>query len=99
MAELKKTLDSVTMEHMELSKQMNSQESDAEKTKLAFMIGQADAKVQGLSVLMLHYCSSLQQTQEKIVLVLLVVLIFCTVSIKLEKRFTSLEDEWADARK
>ncbi|XP_068910314.1 PDZ domain-containing protein 8 [Tenebrio molitor] len=67
MAELKKTLDSVTMEHMELSKQMNSQESDAEKTKLAFMIGQADAKVQGLSVLMLHYCSSLQQTQEKIV--------------------------------
>ncbi|RZC35179.1 PDZ domain-containing protein 8, partial [Asbolus verrucosus] len=45
MTELKKTLDSVTMEHMELSKQMNSQESDAEKTKLAFLIGQADAKV------------------------------------------------------
>ncbi|KAJ3664757.1 hypothetical protein Zmor_000302 [Zophobas morio] len=67
MAELKKTLDSVTTEHMELSKQMSIQESDAEKTKLAFLIGQADAKVQGLSVLMLHYCSSLQHTQEKIV--------------------------------
>ncbi|XP_044259435.1 PDZ domain-containing protein 8 [Tribolium madens] len=67
MAELKKTLDSVTLEHMELSKQMSSQESDAEKTKIAFLIGQADAKVQGLSVLMLHYCSSLQHTQEKIV--------------------------------
>ncbi|XP_018569402.1 PDZ domain-containing protein 8 [Anoplophora glabripennis] len=67
MGELKKTLDSVTMEHMELSKQMGVEESEVEKAKLAFLMGQADAKVHGLSVLMLHYCSSLQHTQEKIV--------------------------------
>ncbi|KAJ8927760.1 hypothetical protein NQ314_019764 [Rhamnusium bicolor] len=67
MGELKKTLDSVTLEHMELSRQMEIEESEVEKTKLAFLMGQADAKVHGLSVLMLHYCSSLQHTQEKIV--------------------------------
>lgn len=67
MGELKKTLDSVTMEHMELSKQISLEESEVEKAKLAFLMGQADAKVHGLSVLMLHYCSSLQHTQEKIV--------------------------------
>ncbi|XP_056649071.1 PDZ domain-containing protein 8 isoform X1 [Diorhabda sublineata] len=67
MTELKKTLDSVTMEHMDLSKQIGSEESEVEKAKLAFLMGKADAKVHGLSVLMLHYCSSLQHTQEKII--------------------------------
>lgn len=67
MAELKKTFDAVTVEHMELNKQLNSEESEIEKTKLAFLVGQADAKLHGLSVLMLHFCSGLQQTQEKIV--------------------------------
>lgn len=67
MGELKKTLDSVTMEHMELSKQISTEESEVAKAKLAFLMGQADAKVHGLSVLMLHYCSSLQHKQEKIV--------------------------------
>lgn len=67
MGELKKTLDSVTLDHMELSKQIGAEESEVEKAKLAFLMGQADAKVHGLSVLMLHYCSSLQHTQEKIV--------------------------------
>lgn len=67
MGELKKTLDTVTLEHMELSKQIGVEESEVEKAKLAFLMGQAEAKLQGLSVLMLHYCSSLQHTQEKIV--------------------------------
>nr|XP_023021028.1 PDZ domain-containing protein 8 [Leptinotarsa decemlineata] len=67
MGELKKSLDSVTAEHMELSKQISVEESEVEKAKLAFLMGQADAKVHGLSVLMLHYCSSLQHSQEKIV--------------------------------
>lgn len=67
MAELKKTLDCVTMEHMELSKRIGAEESEVEKARLAFLMGHADAKVHGLSVLMLHYCSSLQHTQEKIV--------------------------------
>lgn len=67
MTELKKAFDAVTAEHMEWSRQICVQESDSEKARLAFLIGQADAKVQSLSALMLHYCSSLQQTQEKIV--------------------------------
>ncbi|XP_050296074.1 PDZ domain-containing protein 8 isoform X2 [Anthonomus grandis grandis] len=67
MAELKKTLDLSTSEHMELTKRLSTEESEVEKAKLAFLIGQADAKVHALSVLMLHYCSGLQYTQEKIV--------------------------------
>ncbi|XP_066255408.1 PDZ domain-containing protein 8 [Euwallacea similis] len=67
MAELKKTLDLSTSEHMELTKKLSTEESEVEKAKLAFLIGQADAKVHALSVLMLHYCSGLQYTQEKIV--------------------------------
>ncbi|CAH1984816.1 unnamed protein product [Acanthoscelides obtectus] len=67
MGELKKALDTVTMKHMELSKKIATEESEMEKAKLAFLMGQADAEVHGLSVLMLHYCSSLQHTQEKIV--------------------------------
>ncbi|KAF5281441.1 hypothetical protein FQA39_LY17795 [Lamprigera yunnana] len=65
--ELKKTLDDVTMEHMTLTKQLSVTEGEVEKAKLAFLIGQADAKIQALSVLMLHFCSGLQHTQEKIV--------------------------------
>lgn len=65
--ELKKALDSVTLEHMELGKRMGSEESEVERARVAFLMGQADAKVHGLSVLMLHYCSGLQQTQDKIV--------------------------------
>ncbi|XP_044760980.1 PDZ domain-containing protein 8 isoform X2 [Coccinella septempunctata] len=67
MTELKKSLDHITNEHMELTKQMNNDISEEEKTKLAFLLGKADAKVHGLSVLMLHYCSSLQHSQDKIV--------------------------------
>ncbi|KAJ8920552.1 hypothetical protein NQ315_005421 [Exocentrus adspersus] len=67
MGELKKTFDVVTSEQTELSKRQRVEESEVERAKLAFLIGQADAKVHGLSVLMLHYCSSLQQSQEKIV--------------------------------
>ncbi|KAL1491277.1 hypothetical protein ABEB36_011896 [Hypothenemus hampei] len=67
MAELKKTLDLSTFEHMELTKKHTAEESEVEKAKLAFLIGQADAKVHALSVLMLHYCSGLQHTHEKIV--------------------------------
>ncbi|ENN72664.1 hypothetical protein YQE_10762, partial [Dendroctonus ponderosae] len=66
MAELKKTLDLTTTEHMELTKKMNLEESEVEKAKLAFLVGQADAKVHALSVLMLHYCSGLQYSHEKI---------------------------------
>lgn len=67
MTELKKALDAITLEHMELSKQMSTEELEVEKARIAFLMGQADAKVHGLSVLMLHYCSSLQQAQDKIV--------------------------------
>ncbi|KAF7286725.1 PDZ domain containing 8 [Rhynchophorus ferrugineus] len=67
MAELKKTLDLATSDHMELTKKLGSEESEVEKAKLAFLVGKADAKVHALSVLMLHYCSGLQYTQEKIV--------------------------------
>ncbi|XP_045460736.1 PDZ domain-containing protein 8 isoform X1 [Harmonia axyridis] len=67
MVELKKSLDHITNEHVELSKQMNAESSEVEKTKLAFLLGKADAKVHGLSVLMLHYCSSLQHSQDKMI--------------------------------
>ncbi|XP_022900030.1 PDZ domain-containing protein 8 [Onthophagus taurus] len=67
MGELKKVFDIVTMEHANLSKQLNSEESEVEKTRLAFMMGKADAKMHAISALMLHYCTSLQQSQEKIV--------------------------------
>lgn len=66
-AALKEYLDTITMEHIELTSKMATEESDVERARLAFLIGQADAKVHALSVLMLHYCSSLQHTQEKIV--------------------------------
>lgn len=65
--ELKKALDAVTLEHIELTKQMSLEVCEVEKAKIAFLMGQTDAKVHALSVLMLHYCSGLQQTQEKIV--------------------------------
>lgn len=67
MSELKKVFDSVTTEHSDLTKQLNTEESEVEKAKLAFLMGKADAKMHAISVLMLHYCSGLQQTQEKIV--------------------------------
>lgn len=67
MSVLKKTFDVVTDEHTDLNKQMGIEGSEVEKAKIAFLMGQADAKLHGLSVLMLHYCSGLQQTQEKIV--------------------------------
>lgn len=67
MCELKKMFDTVTEEHTELNKRLNNEESEIEKTKLAFLVGQADAKLHALSVLMLHFCSGLQQTQEKII--------------------------------
>ncbi|XP_060526911.1 PDZ domain-containing protein 8 isoform X2 [Cylas formicarius] len=67
MAELKRALDAATSEHMEMQRQLTSEESEVERAKLAFLSGQADAKVHALSVLMLHYCSGLQYLQEKIV--------------------------------
>lgn len=66
MTELKKSLDHISNEHVELTKRLNAEASEVEKAKIAFLIGQADAKIQGLSVLMLHYCSSLQH-QDKVV--------------------------------
>lgn len=67
MIELKKVFDNITSEQSELSKLLSTEESEIEKSRLAFLIGQADAKMQALSVLMLHYCSGLQHTQEKII--------------------------------
>lgn len=67
MTELKKVFDSVTTEHADLSKKLNAEESEVERAKLAFLMGKADAKMHAISALMLHYCSGLQQTQEKIV--------------------------------
>lgn len=52
---------------MTLTKDMSNSNNEVEKAKFAFQIGQADAKIQALSVLMLHYCSGLQHTKEKIV--------------------------------
>ncbi|XP_017773044.1 PREDICTED: PDZ domain-containing protein 8 [Nicrophorus vespilloides] len=63
MTELKKTFDTITNEHADISKRLGAEESEVEKAKLAFLLGQADAKIQGLSVLMLHYCSGLQHSQ------------------------------------
>lgn len=67
MSELKKSFDVITEDHANLTKQLNIEETEVKKAKLAFMLGQADTKMHGLSVLMLHYCSGLQNTQEKIV--------------------------------
>ncbi|XP_065156770.1 PDZ domain-containing protein 8 isoform X2 [Atheta coriaria] len=62
MVELKKMFDIVTTEHADLIKKLNNEEVEVERAKLAFLLGQADAKIHGLSVLMLHYCSGLQQS-------------------------------------
>ncbi|KAK9712548.1 Peptidase family M50 [Popillia japonica] len=67
MTELKKIFDTVTTDHADLSKKLNAEESEVEKAKLAFLMGKADAKMHAISALMLHYCSGLQQTQEKII--------------------------------
>ncbi|KRT86807.1 C1 domain containing protein [Oryctes borbonicus] len=67
MTELKKIFDNVTTEHADLLKNLNTEESEVEKARLAFLMGKADAKMHAISALMLHYCSGLQQTQEKIV--------------------------------
>lgn len=68
MTELKKLFDIITEEHTNLTKQMNDETSEVEKAKFAFLIGQADSKMHGLSVLMLHFCSGMQQhTQENLI--------------------------------
>lgn len=89
--ELKRTLDDVTIEHMTLSKQLSLTEGEVEKAKLAFLIGQADAKIQALSVLMLHYCSGLQHTQEKIKHLPFVIfyysIFWCIITVLAENRW------------
>lgn len=64
-AKLKAAIDSETESRHGLSREEQTCRNDAgASTRLAFLIGKSDEKVQALAVLMLHFCSGLQHIQE-----------------------------------
>jgi hypothetical protein len=50
---------------MELARKEQESRDPTEHTRIAFLIGKSDEKVQALTVLMLHFCAGLQHTQDQ----------------------------------
>jgi hypothetical protein len=50
---------------MELAQKEQEIRDSSEHTRIAFLIGKSDEKVQALAVLMLHFCAGLQHTQDQ----------------------------------
>ncbi|XP_044730978.1 PDZ domain-containing protein 8 [Chrysoperla carnea] len=59
-ANLKTSLDVQTTKHCELLQKLNDEPNENEKARTAFLIGEADSQIQALSILMLYFCSGLQ---------------------------------------
>ncbi|XP_034235149.1 PDZ domain-containing protein 8 [Thrips palmi] len=62
---LKTSMDSESTLRMQLAREEGDCQDTAEKTRLAFLIGKCDEKVQALAILMLHFCAGLQHTQDQ----------------------------------
>ena len=64
-SKLKASIDTETQLRMQLAQKEQEVKDPAEHTKIAFLIGKSDEKVQALAVLMLHFCAGLQHTQDQ----------------------------------
>ncbi|XP_066999590.2 PDZ domain-containing protein 8 isoform X2 [Anabrus simplex] len=61
---LKAAIDAETQSRMALAREEQETKDPTTHTKIAFLIGKSDEKVQALAVLMLHFCAGLQHTQD-----------------------------------
>ncbi|PNF14527.1 hypothetical protein B7P43_G15458 [Cryptotermes secundus] len=64
-SKLKSAIDEETQLRMELAQKEQETRDPSEHTRIAFLIGKSDEKVQALAVLMLHFCAGLQHTQDQ----------------------------------
>jgi hypothetical protein len=64
-SKLKAAIDEETQLRMELAQKEQETKDQSEHTRIAFLIGKSDEKVQALAVLMLHFCAGLQHTQDQ----------------------------------
>lgn len=64
MAKLKIAMDAESHNHMRLVKEEQSMNDASLKAKTAFLIGKSEEKLQALTVLMLHCCAGLQDSQD-----------------------------------
>ncbi|XP_069677414.1 PDZ domain-containing protein 8 isoform X2 [Periplaneta americana] len=64
-SKLKAAIDAETQLRMELAQKEQESKDPSEHTRIAFLIGKSDEKVQALAVLMLHFCAGLQHTQDQ----------------------------------
>ena len=65
-SKLKAAIDEETQLRMELAQKEQETRDPSEHTRIAFLIGKSDEKVQALAVLMLHFCAGLQHTQDQV---------------------------------
>jgi hypothetical protein len=65
-SKLKAAIDEETQLRMELTQKEQETRDPSEHTRIAFLIGKSDEKVQALAVLMLHFCAGLQHTQDQV---------------------------------
>jgi hypothetical protein len=64
-SKLKVAVDEETQLRMGLAQKEQDTRDASEHTRIAFLIGKSDEKVQALTVLMLHFCAGLQHTQDQ----------------------------------
>ncbi|XP_021925331.1 PDZ domain-containing protein 8 isoform X2 [Zootermopsis nevadensis] len=64
-SKLKASIDTETQLRMELVQKEQETKDPSEHTRIAFLIGKSDEKVQALAVLMLHFCAGLQHAQDQ----------------------------------
>ncbi|PSN46042.1 PDZ domain-containing protein 8 [Blattella germanica] len=64
-SKLKAAIDTETQLRMQLAQKEQESKDPSEHTRIAFLIGKSDEKVQALAVLMLHFCAGLQHTQDQ----------------------------------
>nr|CAD7206733.1 unnamed protein product [Timema douglasi] len=62
---LKAAMDSETQSRMQLAKEQQESKDPETNTKIAFLVGKSDQRVQALAVLMLHFCAGLQHAQDQ----------------------------------
>lgn len=65
-SKLKVAIDEETQRRMELAQKVHETTDPSEHTRIAFLIGKSDEKVQALAVLMLHFCAGLQHIQDQV---------------------------------
>ncbi|XP_063242954.1 PDZ domain-containing protein 8 isoform X2 [Bacillus rossius redtenbacheri] len=62
---LKAAMDAETQSRMQLAREEQENKDPETSTRVAFLIGKSDQRVQALAVLMLHFCAGLQHTQDQ----------------------------------